>query len=173
MGMNMDDLEGMGIRFNEETNTISICEDGQEKIRVQLPEGADLEEVMEALVDQMSLSRMSGAEACAQVRDDIDLVDDALIDMIENDDRESDEAAVHALGAATKNIVLLMSSVCENEQEEEYVAQSIINPLGVISKELLLSATGAKELSRDEMMLIASDWLPIRAAVEGILEEIE
>jgi len=171
--MDMDDLEAMGITFDETSNVISIAQDGQEMVRIQLPDGIGLEDVAESLMAQMPLAGMSGQESCAQVREDIEMVDDALIDMIENNDAESDQVAVAALSGVVKNVVMLLSAVCENEQEKQHVDEQIVKPLTAISKSLLLTSTGARELGRDELVNIAASWLPIRAAVEAILDEIE
>lgn len=166
--MDMGDLEGMGIVFDEESNTISLQEDGQEKIRIHLPPGADPQEVLEELMEQMM-----GQINCPSVREDIETVNDALMDMIENGDPESTEVVINAMGAATKNITLLTTAVCENEEEQDFVNENIVLPLIDISKTLLLTRAGLREPSRDELIDIAANWLPIRAAVEEILDEIE
>jgi hypothetical protein len=166
--MDLNDLAAMGITFDEENNTVSFQQAGQEPVCIQMPEGVSLDEFAAGLMNQMDIMGMNGTEACAQVREDINMVDDALIDMIENDDPESQQVAVSAIAAATQNIVLLTSSVCENEQEEQHVEAEILKPLLEVTRTLAVD-----DISRDSMINIAASWLPVRAAVEAILDEVE
>lgn len=171
--MDRDELAKMGIVFDEANNVISISNEDGEQIRIQLPEGTDPEEALQELVEQMGITSMDTEELCGHIHEMIDAVDDALIDMIENEDQESTQVVVNTLGAATSRIVAFAFSVCEDEQEEGYVTKEISSPLTQICTNLLMHQTGSRTATHEDFINIASEWLPIRAAVEGILAEVE